>query len=153
MPPTCSFTWLTQRLAQFLDAGHDGIAHVAHVLYGTFRRGFVGVSTGVLDDDGDQAKVSAVAYRRIYSDLGGYSADHERDQATVAQRHGERRAFESRHRDLVEDCLVIPDPEFGRQLEAGAAAQEPRFDGFGTVDLLPGHRLAQLKQPCQLGRQ
>jgi hypothetical protein len=56
------------------------------------------------------------------SDFGGNPADHEGNQATVAQCHAQRCTFESRHRDLVENGLVRSDPELGRKLKTGAAA-------------------------------
>jgi hypothetical protein len=62
------------------------------------------------------------------------------------QSRSQRCTFESRHRDLVENGLVRSDPELGRKLKTGAAAEKPGFDGLGTVDALPCHRLTQLKQ-------
>src|SRR5262249_612515 len=77
-------------------------------------------------------------------------ADHEGNHATVAQRDAQRCAFESRHRNLVENRLVRSDPELGRKLKTCAATQEPRFDGFGAINALPRHRLAQLKDAREL---
>src|SRR4029453_8788848 len=125
-----------QRLSQFGDVGHNRVAHVADVLEGTLGGVSVTVPAGVLDEDRYEAEVAAVAYRGVYSDLGGDPADHEGNQATVAQRHAQRCTFESRHRDLVENRLVRSDPEFGRKLKTGAAPEKPGFDGFGTVDAL-----------------
>src|SRR5215813_12012328 len=93
----------------------------------------------------DEAQVGAVAQRRVYSDLGGNPADHEGNHATVAQRHAQRCTFESRHRDLIENRLVRSDPELGRKLKTRATSQEPRFNGFWAVVVLPCHRLTQLR--------
>src|SRR5262245_12076585 len=105
---------------------------------------------GVVDDDRDEAQVSPLAHRGVYYDLSGYPADHEGNQTTVTERHSQRRTFESRHRNLVENRLVCSDPELRHKLKAWAASQEPRVDGFGAVNTLPCHRLAQLKQARQL---
>src|SRR5262245_64456066 len=134
-----------QRLSQFGDVGHNRVAHVAHVLDGTLGGIFVTVTAGVLDEDRYEAEVDAVAHRGVYSDLGGDPANHEGNQAAIAQCHAQRRTFESRHRDLVENRLVRSDLELGRKFKTGAAPEKPRFDGVGTIDALPCHRLTQLK--------
>src|SRR6476659_8237105 len=105
-------------MTQFLDVGHEGIAHEAYVLNRTLSSTFVTVPAGVLDDNRYQAQVSAVAHSGIYSNFGGDPADHERNQATVTERHSQGCTFESRHRNLVENRFVRFDPQFRRKLKA-----------------------------------
>src|SRR5262245_59971799 len=52
---------------------------------------FVAVPAGVLDDNRYEAQVSAMAHSGIYSNLGGDPANHERNQATVTERHSQGR--------------------------------------------------------------
>jgi hypothetical protein len=44
-----------------------------------------------------------------------------------------------------ENRLVRSDPELGRKLKTRATSQEPRFNGFWAVVVLPCHRLTQLR--------
>jgi hypothetical protein len=105
---------------------------------------------GVLDDNRYKAQVSAVAHSGIYSNLGGDPANHERNQATVTERHSQGRTFESRHRNLIENRLVSPYANLRRKLKAWAASQEPWVDRFGVVNALPSHRLTELKHSGKL---
>jgi len=63
-----SFTWHEPSVwRQFLVLVTRQSPCSSHVIYGTFRRGFVGVSTGILDDYGDMPSVAPWAYRGSYS--------------------------------------------------------------------------------------
>src|SRR5262249_28876395 len=52
----------TENMTQFLDVGHEGIAHEAYVLNRTLSGTFVTVPAGVFDDNRYPAQVSAVAH-------------------------------------------------------------------------------------------
>ncbi len=88
-------------------------------------------AAGIGQDDGNEAKIGAVTNRRINADFRGDAADDETFETAVAHGDGQRRAFERREGDLVENGFVVANVEFRRKRKTGAVAQEPRFDIAG----------------------
>jgi len=63
----------------------------------------------------------------------------DRQDSTIAQRDRQRRPFEGRHGDLVEDSFLWRRSKFGNNLKAGRIAQEPGAKRFGDAGK-PCHR-------------
>lgn len=110
-------------------------------------------AAGIGQDNRNKAKIGAVANRRVDTDLRRYPADDETLQTAVAHGDRQRRAFERREGDLVENGFILANIKFRRKRKTGAVAQEPRFDIAGGCLALPGHHLLELKHAGHLFRQ
>src|SRR5206468_7573174 len=93
---------LSENLANRLGVGHQRVSGKLQAVDRTLGGFFVARAARVSDEHRDIAKIGPVARCRFDSNLGRYADDNERIDAAISKSEVEPRAFESRHRQLVE---------------------------------------------------
>src|SRR5262249_5766426 len=99
------------------------------------------------------AQIGGVTHGWFDADFHCHSNDRECIDSAVAQNDIERRALESRHRNLVENGFRWLRREFRNQLKTSCVANKPRFLLFQRFCPLPRHGHPHLEHAHELLRQ
>ena len=102
-------------------------------------------ATSVRDDNRNVTKINSVPHRGFDANFHGDADDTKAINAAIAQGDVQRCAFERRHGDFVEDCLVRQWIHLRDQMESRGVPQEPRFDLVSRFHPLPGHSRTELR--------
>src|SRR5258705_12963269 len=134
--------------AEGFGIGHDGVTGKVQRLAGALRRIGMAGAAGIFDHPRNDSEIGGVARGRLDADFHRNAHNGERADAAIAQREGERRTLERRHRELVEDRLARPRLQFGDDGKARgtstARAGPPRRSGPSRIVI----RAASMKSNC-----
>src|SRR3977135_4747873 len=97
-------------------------------------------TAGVFNNHWDVTKIRALTYRGFNADFHGDADDGKGVDAAIPQGNVQRRTFESRHSDLVEDGFARQGIHLRHQSESRRVSQEPRLDLVWGFQPLPSHR-------------